>query len=304
MIQVALGEKASSWRRRLAGPVLLADRGADDAIVARRAAADVAARTGVPVRLVTAWEVPAMVRVTPATGDLDVVGLYESSARSAQTQVRQQLQNLGSAVGAGYLAEGSATAVVAHTADMIGASLVVIGSRAGAGLGGHLLGLLPEALVRAVHCPVLVVRGRSSDWPPRRIIIVDDGAVASSRAADEGATLARVLTVPADLVRVIARGDRDADDAPGHRSLGAVRTEARERAARLKAESGAEVSSWVTTGELTEVLLGLASDPRVLFALGRRPHRRGLGRTASALLHQAAGPVLIVPEEASPVERS
>jgi nucleotide-binding universal stress UspA family protein len=186
---------------------------------------------------------------------------------------------------------------------MIGASLVVIGSRAGAGLGGHLLGLLPEALVRAVHGPVLVVRGRSSDWPPRRIIIVDDGAIASSRAADEGATLARVLTVPADLVRVIPRGDRESDDVSGDLSLGAARAEARGRAARLEAESGAEVSSWVTTGELSEVLLGMASDPRVLFAVGRRPHRRGLGRTVSALLHQAAGPVLIVPEEPSPVEQ-
>ena len=217
-----------------------------------------------------------MVRVTPATGDLDVVGLYESSARSAQTQVRRRLQALGSAVGAGYIAEGSATTVVANTADMIGASLVVIGSRAGAGLGGHLLGLLPEALVRAVHCPVLVVRGRSSDWPPRRIVIVDCGATASSTAADEGAALARVLSAPADLVCVIPRGGRDADDAPGDRSFASVRTEARGRAERLEAESGAEVSSWVTTGELTEVLLGLASDPRVLFAVGRRPHRHGL----------------------------
>jgi nucleotide-binding universal stress UspA family protein len=304
MTQAAVGARAVSWRRRLTGPVLLADRGADDATVARRAAADVAARTGVPVRLVTAWEVPALVRTTPAMGDLDVVGLYESSARSAQTQVRHRLEALGSAVGAGYVAEGSASTVVAHTADMIGASLVVIGSRAGAGLGGHLFGLLPEALVRAVHCPVLVVRGRSSDWPPRRIVIVDCEATASSTVADEGATLARVLSAPADLVRVIPRGGPDPADAPGDRSVESVRTEARGRAARLEAESGAEVSSWVTTGELTEVLLGLASDPRVLFAVGRRPHRRGLGRTVSALIHQAAGPVLIVPEEPSPVESS
>lgn len=108
MAQAALGEKAATWRRHLTGPVLLADRGADDAAVARRAASDIASRTGVAVRLVTAWEVPAMVRVTPTTGDMDVVGLYEESARAAQTQVRQRLVTLGSAVGAGYLAEGSA----------------------------------------------------------------------------------------------------------------------------------------------------------------------------------------------------
>lgn len=169
-----------------------------------------------------------MVRVTPATGDLDVPGLYEGSARAAQTQVRQQLQHLGSVAGAGYVAEGSANGVVAHTADMIGASLVVIGSRAGSGLGGHLLGLLPEALVRAVRRPVLVARGRSSDWPPRRIIIVDDESIPSSRAADEGATLARVLAIPADLVRVIPHSGGDvvrdrSYAAMGHRGPGARR---------------------------------------------------------------------------------
>jgi nucleotide-binding universal stress UspA family protein len=298
MVQAAVHEKAGRWRRRLTGPVLLADRGSDDAAVARRAAADIATRTGVPVRLVTAWEVPAMVRVTPATGDLDVVGLYEDSARAAQTQVRQHLVALGSAVGAGYVAEGSAPTVVAHTAAMIGASLVVIGSRAGSGLGGHLLGLLPEALVRATHCPLLVVRGRSSDWPPRRIVLVDEAPTAGSTALDEGATLARVLSVPADLVCVIPHGRADVDAAPAG-SLGSIRADARRRAARLEAESGAEVAAWVTIGEPAEVLLGLASDPRVLFAVGRRPHRHSLGRIVSALLHRAAGPVLVVPEEAT-----
>jgi hypothetical protein len=145
---------------------------------------------------------------------------------------------------------------------------------------------------------VLVARGRSSDWPPRRIIIADDESIPSTRAADEGATLARVLAIPADLVRVIPGGGRDIVEAPGDRSYGATRVEARERAARLEAQSGAGVSSWVTIGELTEVLLGLASDPGVLFAVGRRHHGRGLGRTVSALLHHAAGAVLIVPEEA------
>jgi hypothetical protein len=91
MVQAALGETASSWRRRLMGPVLLADRGSDDAEIARRAAADVAAHAGVPLRLVTAWEVPAMARVTPTTGELDVSGVYENSARAAQQGVRDHL---------------------------------------------------------------------------------------------------------------------------------------------------------------------------------------------------------------------
>jgi hypothetical protein len=51
VVQAALDETASSWLRRLTGPVLLADRGSDDAEVARRAAASVAARAGVPLRI-------------------------------------------------------------------------------------------------------------------------------------------------------------------------------------------------------------------------------------------------------------
>ena len=116
MVQAALGETVSSWRRGLAGPVLLADRGTDDAEIARRAAADVAAHADVPLRLVTAWEVPPMVRVTPTTGDLDVPGLYEKSARAMQQRVRDDLASQGLRVGRGYVAEGNATAVVARIA--------------------------------------------------------------------------------------------------------------------------------------------------------------------------------------------
>lgn len=191
MVQAALGETASAWRRRLTGPVLLADRGSDDAEIARRAAADMAAHAGVPLRLVTAWEVPAMARVTPTTGELNVSEVYESSARAAQQGVRDHLASQGLRIGPGYVAEGNATAVVAQIADMIDASVVVIGSRAGRGVGGRLMGMLPEAFVRQVHRPMLVVRGQSADWPPSSIIIVDADGSDDLAVADEGATLAR-----------------------------------------------------------------------------------------------------------------
>jgi nucleotide-binding universal stress UspA family protein len=295
MVQAALDETASRWRRRLTGPVLLADRGSDDAEVARRAAADVAAHAGVPLRLVTAWEVPAIARITPTTGELDVSGVYENSALAAQQVVRAHLASLGVRVGPGYVAEGSATAVVAQTAEMIDASLVVIGSRAGRGVGGHLMGMLPEAFVRGMHRPVLVVRGQSGDWPPSSIIIVDADGSDDPAVADEGASLARVLKVPAVLVRVTSQRSAPGFDGRDELSFRPTREEVRSRAARLEAESGAEVTSWVTTGEPVGVFLGLASDPRVLVAAGRRARRHGLSRIVSALLHQAAGPVLIVP---------
>jgi nucleotide-binding universal stress UspA family protein len=295
IVQAAVGEQASRWRQRLTGPVLLADRGSEDAAVARRAAADIAARTGIPLRIVTAWAVPAVARVTPTSSSLNVPGVYEDSARAAQQEIRARLAP-GSVVGTGYVAEGSAPAIVARTADMIDASLVVIGSRAGRGLGGHLRGLLPQALVRAVRRPVLVVRGQTADWPPTSIIIVDGDSSLDRVVALEGATLARILAVPAVLVGVTPSVSRAGIEARNDPSLEMFRDEARRRAARLEAECGAEVSSWVTTGVAVEVLLGLASDPRVLVAAGRQGQHHGQGKVVSALLHGASGPVLIVPE--------
>jgi nucleotide-binding universal stress UspA family protein len=297
MVQAALDQTASGWRRHLAGPVLLADRGSKDAEVARCAAADVAAHEGVPLRLVTAWEVPTMGRVTPTTGELDVSGVYENSARAAQEVVRDHLSSLGMRVGAGYVAEGSAIAVVAQTAEMIDASLVVIGSRAGRGVRGHLMGLLPEAFVRGLHRPVLVVRGQSATWPPRSIIIVDADGCEDPAVADEGARLARVLDLPAALVRVSSQRSAAGLDTKDDHSLRSVREDVRRRASRLEAQSGAEVTSWVTIGEPVGVFLGLASDPRVLVVAGRGPKHHSLSRIVSALLHEAAGPVLVVPEE-------
>jgi Universal stress protein family len=231
---------------------------------------------------------------------LNVSSVYENAARAAQQVVRDHLRSRGMRVSSGYVVEGSPITVVAQTAEMIDASLVVIGSRAGRGVLGHVMGLLPEAFVRGVHRPVLVVRGQSADWPPRSIIIVDAGGDDDSAVADEGARLARVLRIPAALVSVTAQGGAAGDkrDVP---SLQAVREEVRRRASRLEARSGAEVTSWVTTGGAVGVLLGLASDPRVLVAADRQARHHGQGKIVSALLHQAAGPVLIVPERTASI---
>jgi hypothetical protein len=163
------------------------------------------------------------------------------------------------------------------------------------------MGLLPEAFVRGVHRPLLVVRGQSADWPPSSIVIVDADGSDDPAVAHEGATLARVLTVPAALVRVTSQGSAARFERRDEPSLKSMREDVRRRASRLEAESGAEVTSWVTTGEPIGVLLGLASDPRVLVAAGRPEKHHGLGRMVSALLHQAAGPVLIVPERSRDV---
>jgi len=126
---------------------------------------------GVALRLVTAWEVPAMGRVNTTAGELDVSGVYRNSARGSAEGVRDHLGSLG-CESRRLIAEGSAITVVAQTADIVDASLVVIGSRAGRGVRDHLMGLLRRRSFRGCSAPVLVVRGqsrtglrgRSSSW--------------------------------------------------------------------------------------------------------------------------------------------
>jgi hypothetical protein len=127
-------------------------------------------------------------------------------------------------------------------------------------------------------------------------MIVDVDGAEDQAAAAEGARLGRVLNVPAALVRVTSQRSAAGLDARDEHPLRSVREDVRRRASRLEAESGAEVTSWVTTGEPVGVFLGLASDPRVLVVAGRGAKHHGLSRIVSALLHQAAGPVLVVPE--------
>jgi hypothetical protein len=112
---------------------------------------------------------------------------------------------------------------------MIDASLVVIGSRGGRGIGGHLMGMLPEAFVRGVHRPVLVVRGQSAEWPPSSIIIVDDDGSDDPAVAAAGAALARVLMVPTALVRVTSQRSAAGFGGRDNASLNSMREEVRGR---------------------------------------------------------------------------
>lgn len=59
-----------------------------------------------------------------------------------------------------FLRTGDARDVIIHTAEQVGADLIVMGTHGRRGVGRALLGSVAESVVRTSPCPVLTIRGR------------------------------------------------------------------------------------------------------------------------------------------------
>src|SRR5258708_24798402 len=107
--QVATPQETPGQPTLFTQPVLLADDGSDEAEVARRAAADLAAPSGVPLHIVTAWTLPATMAapVAPALPE-GAWEIYTQGARETQDLVRRQLASLGATAVTGHVVEGTA----------------------------------------------------------------------------------------------------------------------------------------------------------------------------------------------------
>jgi nucleotide-binding universal stress UspA family protein len=151
---------------------------------------------------------------------------------------------------------------VAAFAEEVGASLIVTGTHARAGVGRVLVGSVAEEIWRRAPCPVLVTHegGASSPGPVafHRVLVAFDG----SRPATAALTVAALLAArdaEIDVVRVLERG------VPGEASP-SLETLERERA-RLQAA-------------LETVTLPGSARPRVIVQRGK---------AAAALAHRASG---------------
>jgi nucleotide-binding universal stress UspA family protein len=291
--QIATQDATAGQPTLLTRPVLLADQGSEDASVARRVAFDLAAPSGLPLHIVTAWEWPYAQAVTMlGSFPADARDVYEQSARAAQDEVRRQLLTLGATAVTGHVVEGHAADVIVQAADSIDAALIVIGSHGRGPAASRILGSVADGLINSGGRPVLVVRGDATSWPPTAVIIGDSPVTDGVLAARSGAHLASVLGVPVSLVRAVDK----ADISP----VEAARGELLARAARTRRETGIAVATEVASGDPAKAVLDLAgrSTPPALITVGHGHHRLGLGSVAAAILHHATGPVLVVPDAA------
>lgn len=67
-------------------------------------------------------------------------------------------------------------------AEELGADMILLGSRGLGSLGRLVLGSVSERVVHHATCPVLVALGSESAWPPRRVVIGDDGSEEAKKA--------------------------------------------------------------------------------------------------------------------------
>ena len=141
--------------------ILVATDGSEEATLAARTAADIAAKTesevhlvhvrGIPVYIDPGSEVP---RVAPGAAE-------ESLRREAQGVLDTQAEQLEAADGKvtqTHIRLGRPVEEIIILADEIDAELVVMGSRGLGGVRRLLLGSVSDGVVRHAHCPVMVVR--------------------------------------------------------------------------------------------------------------------------------------------------
>lgn len=285
----------------------------DEAALASRLALAVARRAGARLVLVHAAAMPDAAYGVPdsmvGTRDAYLAILRDRVAddQRALGELRERLDGQGAEV-SHLVIDGFADDAIGHTAEELGADLVVVGSRGRRGLSRLLLGSVAERVVRTSPVPVLVARGErdAADGGFRRILVATDFSAAAERglalarevaAADATIDLVHWWTVP-QLSRAHATDEVDA-------TLAEIRAEVttagerRCRAAIADVPAGGPSVRWhVVEGDAQDGVLEWAtregSDLIVVGSHGRRGLRRLiLGSTAEAIVRHAPCSVLV-----------
>ena len=271
--------------------------GSDFATAAVRWAAAEAARQGVGVRLVRAYQLPA--------------GTSTEDRGLMRTHARRQLwaaAHAAHAVAPGVEVEQvdvERDPFVALEAESAAARALVLGARGIGGFGALLLGSVSDTLTRRAACPVVVVRGpERSDEALRRedrvrpVVVGVDGSPASEAAL--AWAFAEADTWRAPLVAVHAWSEYWED--PSGVEIPIHETEEREVLAERLAGwaekyPDVRVTREVVLGPAAKVLVARSVNARAVvvgsFDRGR-VQRALLGSTGRALLHHAHSPVVVV----------
>jgi len=151
--------------------------------------------------------------------------------------------------------------------------------------------------------------GDRGAWPPRRIVIGDDGSKPAKRAGELGAVIAKLFGTGTVLVRAHENPFEPITgwSTKNRRELDAVllREEQalEERAKELQAVAGGEPESRLIETEPTLAMLLVAEEEdeseKTLLAVGSRglgaAQRVMLGSVSTKILRVARGPVLVCP---------
>ncbi|WP_238012283.1 universal stress protein [Dactylosporangium sp. AC04546] len=271
--------------------------GYDGSVEAREAvdwAADEADRTGLPLRIVYAYQL-----AWPAAalyGRVTEVLLADSEERGDHTihDIVEHVRRRRPTV------EVSGVATHAEPAPMLlgqaaaGTRLLVVGNRGGGGMSNLLLGSISQQVATHARVPVAVVRGRTgaTDGP---VVVGVDGSASTDAAL--GLAFEAAAARGAEVVAVRAYSP----PSPAVVPLSAVEADERNAleaslAGWAEKYPGTRLTALLAVGRAAQVLVGMSHTAQ-LVVVGSRGHGGFtgllLGSVGQQLMHHAECPVLI-----------
>lgn len=291
----------------LPSKILLATDGSEDAEFAARAAVDLSRRTGAQLHVSHAWR-PLPHYAYPSFAPAEYHPPYEEGARRLLAEQVERIEEAGGVVAEAHVVAGRPADEIIDLAEKVGADLIVVGSRGLGSVRRLVVGSVSEEIVHHADRPVLVVRGGERAWPPKRVIIGDDGSEPAKRAGELGAVIARLSGAEVALVRAYENppepiGGRTAEDRREldewlWRERGALE----ERAKELEVVAGSRPGATLVDTEPALAMLVVAEEgeeEETLLCVGSRglgaARRAVLGSVSTKVLRAARGPVLVCP---------
>jgi nucleotide-binding universal stress UspA family protein len=136
------------------GSIVAGTDGSETAMVAVRAAAQIAKATGAPLRLVCAYDaVPGHGMAPEALAYYDPCEDAEGCLHAAAESVREDGLEVRT-----HAIKGGAASALLEVAEASKAALIVVGNRGMSGGRRHVLGSVPDAVSHRAPCNVMIVR--------------------------------------------------------------------------------------------------------------------------------------------------
>lgn len=290
--------------------ILLATDGSEDAALAARAAKEISEGTGSELHVVHV--LPQFPRyaypgITPQIYSYVLDNMYRQARELLDEQVRR-IQDSGGRVAKTHIKRGpTVTDEILDLADELGVGLIALGSRGLGPLKRLVLGSVAEGVVHHAPCPVLVLRGGQDAWPPRKVVIGDDGSEMAKVAGEMAASIGKLFGTQGLLVRVFPRlpeievAERELDARMADDELRREERALGEQATHIEEYLGSRPTIRLAAGDAAAELVEAAEEgdapEQVLLAVGSRGlsaiQRIRLGSVSTKVLHAAKGPVLI-----------
>jgi len=285
--------------------ILLATDASPDARLATRAAVDLARRAHAALHVVHAWD------NFTASGALVPVAypvLLGDGARELLEEEVAAIRAEGVEVAGALLAQGPPAEVIIDAAAQVKAGLILLGSRGLGSVRRVVMGSVSEGVTHHAPVPVLVMRGDAAVWPPRHIVVGDDGSEDALHALQLAAGIAGMFGARITLVRALAHLERALEQGAGSLDkllvddvLEFAQAGLDEHLHGLSFDVAARTIARVSVEDPAHALLHTAAqdDGQAMLAVGCRGlgalQRIRFGSVSTKVLRGAHGPVLIIP---------